>query len=92
MKKIIAILTVILAMSVCAKAQTRDSFYPQWKMSALGGVNYVYSDGWKISRMSRLSPNFQVGLEYDFLPWMGVRVNGSGLMGLYPSNPYYQNH
>lgn len=91
MKKLIIILTAVLALSVGASAQSGDTFQPEWKISALGGINYVSSDGWTINAFKTLSPNFQVGLEYYFLPWMGARVTGSGMMGKYPTNPYQEH-
>ena len=91
MKKLIIILTAALALSIGASAQSSDSFHPEWKISALGGANYVSSDGWTIGFEKGISPNFQVGVEYYFLPWLGARVTGSGIMGKYPTNPYQEH-
>ena len=91
MKKLVVILTALLGLAFSASAQSRDVFYPGWKLSVLGGVNVVSSDGWTTGFVSKISPDFQIGLEYDFLPWLGVRAAGSGMMGKYPANPYYPN-
>ena len=91
MKKLIIILTAVLALSVGASAQSSDNFQPEWKISALGGANYVTTDGWTIGFGKGISPNFQVGVEYYFLPWLGARVTGSGMMGKYPTNPYQEH-
>ena len=91
MKRIGLILALILALAFCASAQSEDTFYPGWKLSTLGGVNYVSSDGWTLDFVKQVSPSFQVGLEYDFLPWLGLRMAGSGMMGKYPANPYYKD-
>ena len=91
MKKLIIILTVFAGIAFSASAQNRDTFYPGWKASVLGGANYVPSDGWTLDFLKQVSPNFQVGMEYDILPWLGVRGAASGMMGRYPVNPYRQN-
>ena len=91
MKRIVIILTVFAALALGASAQNKDTFYPGWKASVLGGVNYVSSDGWTLGFLKQVSPNFQVGLEYDFLPWFGVRGAVNGMMAKYPTNPFYQN-
>lgn len=91
MKKLIIILTTALALSIGASAQSVDKFHQDWRISVLGGVNYVSSDGWTMNAFKTISPNFQVGLEYYFLPWLGARVTGSGMMGKYPTNPYQEH-
>ena len=91
MKKLVVILTALLGLASSASAQSSDTFYPGWKMSALGGVNYVSSDGWTVGFIDQVSPAFQVGLEYDFLPWLGLRFTGSGMTGKYPTNPFNEH-
>ena len=57
----------------------------------MGGVNVVSSDTWTIDYFRRVSSTFQIGLEYDFQPWFGIRIVGSGPMALYPANPYNEH-
>lgn len=91
MKKLVVILAAFLGLAISASAQSGDTFRPGWKVSALGGGNYVSSDGWTTGFINQVSPAFQVGVEYNFLPWLGARVAGSGMWGKYPDNPYYPN-
>ena len=84
MKKIFVILTVLLACAFNSKAQPQEPFYPAWKLSALGGVNYVTSDRWAMSFFSHVTPTAQFGLEYSFMPWFSVRGTASGPLGTYP--------
>ena len=57
----------------------------------MGGINVVSSDTWTMDFFKHVSSTFQVGLEYDFQPWFGIRIAGSGPMALYPANPYNEH-
>ena len=84
MKKLVLILTLALACALNSNAQTQDSFNPGWKMSVLGGINYVSSDQWALDFFKHVTPDGQFGLEYNFVPWFSVRGILGGPMGTYP--------
>ena len=84
MRKLFVILFAAMALSFSAKAQ--DEFYPGWHLGLQGGVNYVTSNNWTIDYLKHISPNGQIGLEYDFTPVFGLRGTLSGPIGTYPIN------
>lgn len=84
MRRIGLILTIVLGVSFCSFAQNVDTFRPRLKLSMLGGINAVSSRNWTVGFLDRVTPNFQIGLEYDFQPWIGIRLAGSGPLGVYP--------
>ena len=83
MKKLFVILFAAAALSFSAKAQ--DEFYPGWHLGLQGGVNYVTSNNWTIDYLKHISPNGQIGLEYDFTPVFGLRGTLSGPIGTFPN-------
>ena len=84
MKKFVVILTVFLAFAFASNAQPEEQFNPGWKLSTLGGINYATSDKWALPFFQHVTPNGQIGLEYNFLPWFSVRGTLSGPIGEYP--------
>ena len=84
MKKFVVILTVFLACAYASNAQPEEQFNPGWKLSTLGGINYATSDKWALPFFQHVTPNAQIGLEYNFLPWFSVRGTLSGPLGAYP--------
>lgn len=73
-----------LACAFNSNAQSLDNFNPGWKMSVLGGINYVTSDQWAIDFFKHVTPNAQFGMEYSMLPWFSVRGTLGGPIGTYP--------
>lgn len=84
MKRLLIILTVFAGIAFSASAQNVDTFRPRLKLSLLGGINAVSSRNWTVEFLDRVTPNFQIGLEYDFQHWIGIRLAGSGPLGVYP--------
>ena len=84
MKKLVVILTLALACAFNSNAQSQDNFNPGWKMSVLGGINYVTSDQWALAFFKHVTPNAQFGMEYSIVPWFSVRGTLGAPMGTYP--------
>ena len=73
MKKI-KILTAALLMllSTGAMAQSGEAeFRPHWYIGLQGGAQYTVGEA-KFGDL--LSPNIQVGVGYQFNPWLGLRL------------------
>lgn len=84
MKKLVLIFTVFLACAFVSNAQPEEPFNPGWKLSTLGGINYGTSDKWALGFFKHVTPNAQIGLEYNILPWFSVRGTLSGPISTYP--------
>ena len=91
MKRLLAFIFLAVSVAFNCNAQSKNTFYPESRISVLGGINIVPSDAWTMGIGKTITPNFQVGYEYGFLPWLGVRTSVSGMMGSYPTNPYREH-
>lgn len=81
MKRFIVVLCAALALSFSAKAQ---DFTPGWDLGVMGGMNYVTSNNWQISKFQHVTPNASLNLAYNVSPWLAFRASVSGAFGTYP--------